>query len=76
MSGDHGCVLCTSCVLGPTDRGFVPGPAVVLPEVDLPDVYLPETRAPPAFLTRPVDLADQCCGRKGLRADEPFRSPH
>ncbi|MEV6992292.1 GNAT family N-acetyltransferase [Streptomyces sp. NPDC093228] len=35
-------------------QGFVPGPAVVLPEVDLPDVHLPEKRARLAFLTRPV----------------------
>ncbi|MFF3878424.1 GNAT family N-acetyltransferase [Streptomyces sp. NPDC001978] len=33
-------------------QGFVPGPVVVLPEVDLPDVYLPEKRAQLAFLTR------------------------
>ncbi|MFC3573346.1 GNAT family N-acetyltransferase [Streptomyces yaanensis] len=33
-------------------QGFVPGPAVVLPEIDLPDVYLPEKRARLAFLTR------------------------
>ncbi|MFE2385819.1 GNAT family N-acetyltransferase [Streptomyces misionensis] len=35
-------------------QGFVPGPAVVLPEVDLPDVYLPEKHAQLAFLERPV----------------------
>lgn len=33
-------------------QGFVPGPTVVLPEIDLPDVYLPEKRAQLAFLTR------------------------
>ncbi|MEW2494616.1 GNAT family N-acetyltransferase [Streptomyces nodosus] len=33
-------------------QGFAPGPAVVLPEVDLPDVHLPEKRARLAFLTR------------------------
>ncbi|BAC71882.1 siderophore biosynthesis protein [Streptomyces avermitilis] len=33
-------------------QGFVPGPRVVLPEIDLPDVYLPEKRAQLAFLTR------------------------
>ncbi|MDT0464546.1 GNAT family N-acetyltransferase [Streptomyces gibsoniae] len=33
-------------------QGFVPGPAVVLPEIDLPDVYLPEKRARLAFLDR------------------------
>ncbi|MFJ5778603.1 GNAT family N-acetyltransferase [Streptomyces sp. NPDC093094] len=32
--------------------GFEPGPAVVLPEVDLPDVHLPEKKAQLAFLTR------------------------
>ncbi|MET7696373.1 GNAT family N-acetyltransferase [Streptomyces sp. NPDC005485] len=33
-------------------QGFVAGPSVVLPEIDLPDVYLPEKRARLAFLTR------------------------
>jgi hypothetical protein len=33
-------------------QGFVAGPVVVLPEVDLPDVYLPEKRAQLAFLER------------------------
>ncbi|MGW1714241.1 GNAT family N-acetyltransferase [Streptomyces sp. NPDC002156] len=31
-------------------QGFVAGPVVVLPEIDLPDVYLPEKRAQLAFL--------------------------
>ncbi|GLX49734.1 hypothetical protein Shyhy01_26840 [Streptomyces hygroscopicus subsp. hygroscopicus] len=31
-------------------QGFVPGQAVVLPEVDLPDVHLPEKHARLAFL--------------------------
>ncbi|MDX3747339.1 GNAT family N-acetyltransferase [Streptomyces sp. AK08-02] len=35
-------------------QGFVPGPVVVLPEIDLPDVYLPEKRAQLAFLRREV----------------------
>ncbi|MFI9266239.1 GNAT family N-acetyltransferase [Streptomyces werraensis] len=35
-------------------QGFVAGPRVVLPEIDLPDVYLPEKRAQLAFLTREV----------------------
>jgi RimJ/RimL family protein N-acetyltransferase len=35
-------------------QGFVAGPAVVLPEIDLPDVYLPEKHAQLAFLTREV----------------------
>ncbi|MGJ5754777.1 RimJ/RimL family protein N-acetyltransferase [Streptomyces puniciscabiei] len=33
-------------------QGFVSGPVVVLPEVDLPDVYLPEKHAQLAFLER------------------------
>jgi hypothetical protein len=32
-------------------QGFVPGPEIVLPEIDLPGVYLPEKRARLAFLT-------------------------
>ncbi|AVH57826.1 MULTISPECIES: GNAT family N-acetyltransferase [Streptomyces] len=39
-------------------QGFVPGPLVVLPEIDLPDVYLPEKRAQLAFLTREAAFAD------------------
>ncbi|MCC5479748.1 GNAT family N-acetyltransferase [Streptomyces barringtoniae] len=35
-------------------QGFVRGPAVVLPEVDLPDVYLPQKHAQLAFLERRV----------------------
>ncbi|WP_327696344.1 GNAT family N-acetyltransferase [Streptomyces sp. NBC_00459] len=35
-------------------QGFVAGPVVVLPEIDLPDVYLPEKRAQLAFLSREV----------------------
>jgi penicillin amidase len=35
-------------------QGFVAGPVVVLPEVDLPGVYLPEKRAQLAFLPREV----------------------
>ncbi|RMB79888.1 GNAT family N-acetyltransferase [Streptomyces shenzhenensis] len=35
-------------------QGFVPGPAVVLPEVDLPDVHLPAKNAQLAFLPREV----------------------
>ena len=35
-------------------QGFVAGPAVVLPEIDLPDVYLPEKHAQLAFLAREV----------------------
>ncbi len=35
-------------------QGFVAGPVVVLPEIDLPDVYLPEKRAQLAFLSRGV----------------------
>ncbi|MEV6840419.1 GNAT family N-acetyltransferase [Streptomyces sp. NPDC051133] len=35
-------------------QGFVRGPAVVLPEVDVPDVHLPEKRAQLAFLDRAV----------------------
>ncbi|AOW87813.1 GNAT family N-acetyltransferase [Streptomyces olivaceus] len=35
-------------------QGFTPGPAVVLPEVDLPDVHLPEKKAQLAFLRREV----------------------
>jgi len=35
-------------------QGFVAGPVVVLPEIDLPDVYLPEKRAQLAFLPREV----------------------
>ncbi|MEV5878739.1 GNAT family N-acetyltransferase [Streptomyces sp. NPDC052101] len=37
-------------------QGFVRGPAVVLPEVDIPDVYLPEKHAQLAFLERTVAL--------------------
>lgn len=37
-------------------QGFVQGPTVVLPEVDLPDVYLPEKKARLAFLTREAAL--------------------
>ncbi|GAA3051761.1 GNAT family N-acetyltransferase [Streptomyces glomeratus] len=44
-------------------QGFVPGPAVVLPEVDLPDVYLPEKRARLAFLDREAALGDEAPGR-------------
>jgi penicillin amidase len=35
-------------------QGFVAGPVVVLPEIDLPGVYLPEKRAQLAFLSREV----------------------
>lgn len=35
-------------------QGFVAGPAVVLPEIDLPDVHIPEKKAQLAFLTREV----------------------
>ncbi|MFI6467310.1 GNAT family N-acetyltransferase [Streptomyces sp. NPDC050538] len=35
-------------------QGFVAGPRVVLPEVDIPDVFLPEKRAQLAFLPREV----------------------
>ncbi|MGV4986900.1 GNAT family N-acetyltransferase [Streptomyces sp. NRAIS4] len=35
-------------------QGFVRGPAVVLPEVDIPDVYLPRKHAQLAFLERAV----------------------
>ncbi|MCF2126742.1 acetyltransferase [Strepomyces sp. STD 3.1] len=35
-------------------QGFTPGPAVVLPEIDLPDVHLPEKKAQLAFLRREV----------------------
>ncbi|MDX3458104.1 GNAT family N-acetyltransferase [Streptomyces sp. ME02-8801-2C] len=35
-------------------QGFLPGPVVVLPEIDLPDVYLPQKRAQLAFLPREV----------------------
>ncbi|MCX4812488.1 acetyltransferase [Streptomyces sp. NBC_01239] len=35
-------------------QGFVPGPRVVLPEVDIPDVFLPEKHAQLAFLPREV----------------------
>ncbi|WP_043685748.1 GNAT family N-acetyltransferase [Streptomyces xylophagus] len=35
-------------------QGFVAGPRVVLPELDLPDVYLPEKHAQLAFLPREV----------------------
>ncbi|MET7679548.1 GNAT family N-acetyltransferase [Streptomyces sp. NPDC005423] len=35
-------------------EGFVTGPAVVLPEVDLPDVWLPEKHAQLAFLAREI----------------------
>jgi RimJ/RimL family protein N-acetyltransferase len=35
-------------------QGFTPGPAVVLPEVDLPDVYIPRKHAQLAFLGREV----------------------
>ena len=34
--------------------GFVAGPVVVLPEIDLPDVFLPPKRAQLAFLEREV----------------------
>jgi hypothetical protein len=33
-----------------TAEGFVLGPPVTLPEIDLPDVYLPEKRARLGFL--------------------------
>ena len=39
-------------------QGFVAGPSVVLPEIDLPDVYLPEKRARLAFLTREAAFGD------------------
>lgn len=35
-------------------EGFLAGPKVVLPEIDLPDVYLPEKHAQLAFLPREV----------------------
>jgi penicillin amidase len=35
-------------------QGFVPGPRVILPEVDIPDVFLPEKHAQLAFLPREV----------------------
>lgn len=35
-------------------QGFVAGPRVVLPEVDIPDVFIPEKRAQLAFLPREV----------------------
>lgn len=35
-------------------QGFVAGPRVVLPEVDIPDVFLPEKHAQLAFLPREV----------------------
>ncbi|WP_019073307.1 GNAT family N-acetyltransferase [Streptomyces hokutonensis] len=35
-------------------QGFVAGPRVVLPEIDIPDVFLPEKRAQLAFLPREV----------------------
>ncbi|MFJ9816098.1 GNAT family N-acetyltransferase [Streptomyces sp. NPDC101151] len=35
-------------------QGFLRGPEVVLPEIDIPDVYLPEKRAQLAFLARGV----------------------
>ncbi|WP_405972866.1 GNAT family N-acetyltransferase [Streptomyces sp. NBC_00988] len=35
-------------------QGFVAGPTVVLPEVDIPDVFIPEKRAQLAFLPREV----------------------
>jgi len=35
-------------------QGFVAGPVVVLPEIDIPDVYLPEKHAQLAFLPREV----------------------
>jgi len=35
-------------------QGFVAGPQVVLPEIDIPDVFLPETQAQLAFLSREV----------------------
>ncbi|MFF5307450.1 GNAT family N-acetyltransferase [Streptomyces sp. NPDC013161] len=35
-------------------QGFVTGPRVVLPEVDIPDVFIPEKRAQLAFLPREV----------------------
>ncbi|MET7480525.1 GNAT family N-acetyltransferase [Streptomyces sp. NPDC005648] len=35
-------------------QGFVAGPVVVLPEIDLPEVYLPRKRAQLAFLEREV----------------------
>ncbi|MER5539902.1 GNAT family N-acetyltransferase [Streptomyces mirabilis] len=38
-------------------QGFVPGPEIVLPEIDLPGVYLPEKRARLAFLTRETALS-------------------
>ncbi|MFD6997790.1 GNAT family N-acetyltransferase [Streptomyces mirabilis] len=39
-------------------QGFVPGPEIVLPEIDLPGVYLPEKRARLAFLTREAALSE------------------
>ncbi|MEU9149409.1 GNAT family N-acetyltransferase [Streptomyces sp. NPDC048417] len=39
-------------------QGFTPGPAVVLPEIDLRDVHLPEKRAQLAFLPRAVAFPD------------------
>ncbi|MFI6407911.1 GNAT family N-acetyltransferase [Streptomyces sp. NPDC050548] len=35
-------------------QGFLAGPRVVLPEIDIPDVFLPETHAQLAFLPREV----------------------
>jgi penicillin amidase len=35
-------------------QGFVAGPRVVLPEIDIPDVFLPEKHAQLAFLPREV----------------------
>ncbi|MEU6364995.1 GNAT family N-acetyltransferase [Streptomyces sp. NPDC046931] len=44
-------------------QGFVSGPTVVLPEVDLPDVYLPEKRARLAFLDRQAAFGDEAAYR-------------
>ncbi|MFJ4829791.1 GNAT family N-acetyltransferase [Streptomyces sp. NPDC088747] len=41
-----------------TRQGFVPGPPIVLPEIDLPEVYLPEKSARLAFLTRERAFAE------------------
>lgn len=43
-------------------QGFVPGPEIVLPEIDLPGVYLPEKRARLAFLTRETARGDGASG--------------
>lgn len=54
VGGGDGCPLHEKAIARFLRQGFVAGPRVVLPEVDIPDVFLPEKHAQLAFLPREV----------------------